>query len=80
VTLTGQKNWQNILGEIDKAIKVLPKNPKKVELSQASANLSSVKLAWRNEVMHPNDKYTLEEAKNLIGQVSLFMKQLAEII
>ena len=30
--------------------------------------------------MHPNDKYTLEEAKNLIGQVKLFMTQLATII
>jgi len=81
VTLAGQKNWHNILEEVNKAIKALPsKGPKTVELSQASANLYSVKLAWRNEVMHPNDKYTLEEAKNLIGQVSLFMKQLAEII
>jgi hypothetical protein len=80
VALTGQKNWHNILGEINKAIDLLPKNPKKVEMSQVSANLYSVKLAWRNEVMHPNDKYTLEEAKNLLGQVSLFMKQLAEII
>jgi hypothetical protein len=80
VTLTGQKNWHNILDEIHKAIKALPKIPKTVKMSQAAANLYSVKLAWRNEVMHPNDKYTLEEAKNLIGQVKLFMGQLATII
>jgi hypothetical protein len=81
VSLVHEKNWQNILDETNKAIRALStKAAGTVEMSQASANLYSVKLAWRNEVMHPNDKYTLEEAKNLIGQVSLFMKQLAEIV
>lgn len=81
VTLAQDKNWHNILDEINKAIKTLPpKAAGTVELSQASANLYAVKLAWRNEVMHPNDKYTLEEAKNLILAVRLFMVQLASII
>jgi len=81
VALAAEKNWQNILDELNKAIKALPhKAPSTVEMSQASANLYAVKLAWRNEVMHPNDKYTLEEAKNLLGQVKLFMGQLAAII
>jgi len=80
-TLVNEKNWQNILDEINKAIKALPpKGSSTVEMSQAAANLYSVKLAWRNEVMHPNDKYTLEEAKDLIGQVRIFMVQLASII
>jgi hypothetical protein len=39
-----------------------------------------VKLAWRNEVMHPNDTYTLEEAENLIRLVKVFMGQLATIV
>jgi biotin carboxylase len=81
VPLVNEKNWQNILDPLNKAIKSLPhKGPGTVEMSEASANLYAVKLAWRNEVMHPNDKYTLEEAKNLIGQVKLFMGQLATII
>jgi hypothetical protein len=81
VTLAQEKNWQNILDEINKAIKALPpKATETVQMSQAAANLFSVKLAWRNEVMHPNDTYTLEEAENLIGQVKLFMGQLAEIV
>ena len=81
VALTNDKNWQNILDEINKAIKALPpKAPGTVAMSQASANLYSVKLAWRNEVMHPNDTYTLEEAEDLIRQVKLFMVQLAGII
>lgn len=32
----------------------------------------------RNEVMHPTDTYTLEEADNLIRQVRIFMEQLAK--
>jgi len=81
VALAGDKNWQNILDEINKAIKSLPaKDPVTVTVSQASANLYAVKLAWRNEVMHPKDTYTLEEAENLIRQVKLFMGQLATII
>jgi hypothetical protein len=81
VTLTEAKNWQNILDEVNKAIKALPtKDPATVAMSQASANLYAVKLAWRNEVMHPNDTYTLEEAEDILRQVKLFMQQLVEIV
>lgn len=80
VALVNEKNWQNILDEINKQIKSLPKGPATVEMSQATANLYAVKLAWRNEVMHPKDTYTLEEADNLIRQVRIFMQQLAKII
>jgi hypothetical protein len=80
VSLVNEKNWQNILDEINKAIKALPKGPQVVEMSQASANLYAVKLAWRNEVMHPKDTYTLEEAETLIRQGKIFMEQLAKII
>jgi hypothetical protein len=81
VTLTEAKNWQNILDEVNKAIKALPtKDPATVAMSQASANLYAVKLAWRNEVMHPNDTYTLEEAEDILRQVKLSMQQLVEIV
>jgi hypothetical protein len=81
VAFVQEKNWQNILDEINKAIKVLPpKTPGAVGMNQAAVNLYSVKLAWRNEVMHPKDTYTLEEAESLIRQVKLFMTQLATII
>ena len=80
VSLVDEKNWQNILDEVDKAIRALPKDARRVTMSQASANLYAVKLAWRNEVMHPNDKYTLEEAKTLILLAKSFMGQLATIV
>ena len=81
IKLTDQKNWQNILDEINKALKARdPKDPHTKELCQASANLYAVKLAWRNEVMHPKETYTLEEAKNLLSQVELFMRHLATVL
>jgi hypothetical protein len=81
VKLTGEKNWQNILDEVNKAIRALDqKAPQTKELAATSANLYSVKLAWRNEVMHPKDTYTLEETDNLIRQVRIFMEQLATVV
>jgi hypothetical protein len=81
VTLVDEKNWQNILDELNKTVKTLnPKDKRTIEISQASANLYAVKLAWRNEVMHPEDLYTLEEAEHLIQLVGVFMEQLARIV
>jgi hypothetical protein len=30
--------------------------------------------------MHPHDKYTMDEAKDLLGHVESFMKTLAEFV
>jgi hypothetical protein len=81
VSFAAEKNWQNILDEINKKMKGLPpKDPQTVMMVEASSNLYAVKLAWRNEVMHPKDTYTLEEADNLIRQVRIFMQQLSNIV
>lgn len=81
VSLANEKNWQNILDEINKSIKTLPaKDRRTVELSQAAGNLYSVKLAWRNQVMHPKATYTLEEAGDIMGKVRSFIQHLATII
>ncbi len=81
VALANEKNWQNILDEVNKGLKSLPpKDPTTMELSQAAANLYAVKLKWRNPTMHPTSKYTLEEAKSLITQAGIFMEQLAKIL
>jgi hypothetical protein len=81
VQLAVDKNWQCILDEVNKAIKRLPpKDSATVELSQVAAHLYNVKIAWRNQVMHPHDKYTMDEAKDLLGHVESFMKTLAEFV
>lgn len=81
ISLVNEKNWQVILNEIHKAIKTLPaKDQRTIELSEAAANLYSVKLAWRNPVMHPKEIYTQEEAKKILDATQNFMEHLARVI
>ncbi len=70
---------------INKAIKALPENTprlkaRKAEVATVSAYLYSVKLAWRNPVMHPKATYSPEEAVDVYGHVKSFMKKLASIL
>jgi HEPN domain-containing protein len=81
IKLTGEKNWQNILDEVNKALKALPaKTPaekkKQARLAEASANLFNVKLAWRNPAMHPKRTYTEEEAERLMTGVKAFVRHI----
>lgn len=85
VTLTEEKNWQNILDEINKAIRELPDKSsalkaKKSRLAAASDHLFNIKLAWRNPVMHPKSVYSPEEAADVYRNVKSFMGLLADIV
>jgi len=80
-----EKNWQNILDEVNKKIKALPDatvNEKSIRASyaEAAANLFNVKLAWRNPVMHPKASYTPEESADIYDKTRSFMKHLAGIL
>lgn len=80
VTFPDKKVWQVVLQEADKAIRQLDtKDPKTAPKSQVSANLYAVKLAWRNEVMHPKGTYTEEETAPLGEAVKAFMKALVDV-
>jgi hypothetical protein len=73
--------WQKILDQVNSAIKTLPAKAERTKkIAEISAHLYSVKLAWRNEVMHPKSTYTEEEAENLLRQVGLFMAELAKVV
>ncbi len=81
VQLVTEKNWQNILDEVHKAIKPLNhKLQRTKDLSEAAAHLYSVKLAWRNEVMHPKQTYTPDEATAIFAACRSFVGQLAQIV
>jgi hypothetical protein len=81
VHLAVDKNWQNILNEMNKAIKALDqKDAKTKAYAGISSNLYNVKLAWRNEVMHPKQTYTPDEAKKVFTAVDGFMRDLASAI
>jgi hypothetical protein len=78
------KNWQNLLDEANKKIRQLsaltPPDPLSVPYARISANLYSVKLAWRNEVMHPKETYTDEEAEAVFAATRAFMAELASVL
>lgn len=79
------ETWHQILLHVNKAVLALPsKTPrqkaKKSRYAVASAHLESVRLAWRNEVMHPKQTYTREEARNVYNACSVFMAYLAELV
>ena len=81
IVLANEKNWQNILDEVNKAIKALSgKDARTIALSQAAAHLYNVKVAWRNPTMHPKITYTLEEAADLLSAVKAFLNELVHVI
>ena len=81
VALANEKNWQNILDEVNKAIKSLDQKAQATkELASVAAHLYNVKLAWRNEVMHPNAKYLPTEADDIFKNVGVFIKHLICVI
>lgn len=81
VTLTKQKVWQVILDQVNKQIAGMDsKEPNRTRFASISSHLYNVKLAWRNEVMHPKATYTAEEAENVIQAVRGFMIDLVSAL
>lgn len=85
INFVQEKNWGNILDEVDRAIKQLASNNRQQKsnrnrYAEASAHLRAVKDAWRNNVMHPKDTYTEEEAERIFRNVKDFMVHLASKI
>lgn len=81
IALTDDKNWQNILDEVNKNIKSRDhKLPETKAYAEAASHLYNVKVAWRNEVMHPKQTYTTEEADTIFRSVKTFTIDLGGLI
>jgi hypothetical protein len=82
VTLASEQNWQVILDQINAAVRKMDpkKDPLAAVYAEAASHLYNVKVAWRNQVMHPKQTYTFEEAKAIFGGVSIFMGDLSKIV
>jgi hypothetical protein len=52
---------------------------RKLQYTAVAAYLHNVRLAWRNEVMHPKQTYTLEEAHDIYNATYKFMDHLARL-
>ncbi len=51
----------------------IPKHCKTKAYAQAASHLYNVKVAWRDEVMHPKQTYTFDEARDIFGNVKTFI-------
>ena len=81
ITLPADKDWHNILDEINREIKKLPgKDPRTIALAASAANLYHVKVAWRNPTMHPKQTYTMEEAEDIMRATKTFVKELTLVL
>ncbi len=78
--------WLKTLGDrLEPAINALPESTplekhRKQEFQQTRAHLHAVRLAWRNDTMHPKSTYTKEEASELIAHVRTFLRSLARLV
>jgi hypothetical protein len=77
---TSEVVWQVILDQVNSAIKKMPKTQESKDYAEISAHLYNVKLAWRNETMHPKVTYTEEEAEGIFVAVRSFMKELVGVL
>jgi hypothetical protein len=81
IPLANEQNWQNILDQINKKIKFLDHKQKQTKtFAEISNQLYAVKIAWRNEVMHPKQTYTVDEAREIFRHTEIFVKQLAAVV
>jgi len=79
------ETWNKIILHVNSKILALPsktatQKKKKSSIAEAAAHLQSVRLAWRNEVMHPKQTYTRDEAYALFNATKVFMISLAEVV
>jgi hypothetical protein len=81
VQLVNELNWLGILDQVNKAIRALDhKLPETKAFAEITSHLYNVKIAWRNEVMHPKQTYTPEEGDTVFRSVRTFVQELARII
>ena len=77
------KNWHKLLDQIEKAINAIGPNSgpdwreQQAFYSAASTQFHTIRIAWRNNVMHAHDKYTELEAREILGATRAIMRQIA---
>lgn len=80
-----RETWFEICNRASTAVtnrpaKTKPQATKNAALGAAVAHLQTVRLAWRNEVMHPKQSYTRDEAQDVFNATRIFMTDLAKLV
>lgn len=72
-------NWQQMIDQINAAIKLLPSGPQRDFNRKASAEFGFLKEAYRNHSEHAHDDpYDMELALSILNHVRAFMRELAK--
>lgn len=79
-----EARWHDITTSMGSALNKMPNKPsvmhkKKIQYGEVVAHLSAVRIAWRNEVMHPKRSYSHEEAQNIFNHVKDFIKSIVPL-
>jgi len=80
-----ERNWQQLLQDIEAKVKASPfktasEKEARSRRAAAVAHLRNVKDAWRNDVIHPRDTYTVEQARDVFNHCRALMVSLAGFV
>ena len=78
--LNPDREWGKLLSDVHGKIEAMPKGEMRNRWSASHAHLYHVKQAWRNDTMHPKNKYTEEEGGEVYAAVRTFMRHLAKLV
>ena len=78
-------SWFFICNQVGKAAinrpaKTARQRANNAAIGAAASHLNTVRLAWRNEVMHPKQTYTQDEAREVYNACRSFLTDLAELV
>jgi hypothetical protein len=81
-------SWHQIMLHVSRQIDALPsgakstkaRNARKQKYSGAASRLDHVRLAWRNDVMHPKATYDEAEALDVLTSVKTFVNSIVKLV
>lgn len=87
------ESWAKIMDQVNKEIEKLPGGSKSVgvkatraqkvrlkKMALAASRLDHVRIAWRNDVMHPKAKYDEKEATEVLVSVRAFLESIVKLV
>jgi len=72
--------WGPLLGNINRAVQSMPRGAKQDQWSEVCTLLFHTKNAWRNDTMHPAERYDAGQARDVFNAVKVFMGVLASLV
>lgn len=83
-----RESWHQIMLHVHKQVDALPggikasvsQNKRKQRFSLAASHLDHVRIAWRNDVMHPKETYDNKEALDVLVSVRAFLESIIKLV